>query len=274
MPELHPLGLAYAREYPGEVATFLASQGDEAVAAAVEALPEREAAAVVARLPNGHAARVLAGQDDAGVAAWLDVASADHALALLLHLDETRRARVLDLLPRPRMRHALERLLNYPQTSVGALVDPTAVRLDAAMPLAEAVAVLRTDAPGPEQSIWLVDEQGRYAGRLDLARVLATASDKLRLAELAIAVRPLRAETTLATALDFAAWQKYLELPVIDRHDHLLGALSHARLVSAAAEGGHAENGFVAGMGELTRQYFRVIAICLGDLLGLQGRSP
>ena len=267
------LELAYAREYPGEVAAILAAQGDEAIVRVLEGLPQQDSAAVVARLPNGHAVRFLAEQEDAKVAGWLDAASADHALALLLHLDEARRARVLDLLSKPRTRHALERLLNYPHTSVGALVDPSAIRLDAGMPLADAVAVLRTDVPGPEQAIWLVDGQSRYVGRLDLGRVLTTTSDKLRLSELLIAVRPLRAETSLANALDFPEWQKYVELPVVDRHDHLLGTLSRARLKAAVTSGNFADHGLAAGVAELTQQYFRVIAICLGDLLGLSGRN-
>jgi magnesium transporter len=273
MQDLNPLELAYAREYPGEVAAFLAAQGDEAIARVLAGLPQQESAAVVARLPNGHATRILAEQEDANVAGWLDAASENHALALLLHLDDSRRARVLNLLPRPRMRQALERLLNYPQSSVGALVNAVAIKLDADMLLADAVAVLRADAPGPEQPIWLVDGQSRYIGRLDLGRAMVTASDKLRLSELLIAVRPLRAETSLASALDFPEWQSYLELPVVDRHDHLLGTLSRARLAAALGGGDGADQGLAAGVSELTRQYFRVIAICLGDLLGLPGRT-
>ena len=272
MSELNPLELAYAREYPGEVAALLASQGDEAIIRLLEELPRQESAALVARLPNGHAARILADQQDPKVAGWLDAARQDHALALVLHLDEARRRRVLNLLPRPRMRHALERLLNYPQTSVGAVVDPDAVKLDADMLLADAVAVLRADVPGPEQPIWLVDGQSRYVGRLDPGRILTATSDKLTLSELLITIRPLRAETSLANALDFPEWQKYLELPVVDRHDHLLGTLSRARLAAALGGGNTADHGLTAGVSELTRQYFRVIAICLGDLLGLKGR--
>jgi Mg/Co/Ni transporter MgtE len=273
MPGLNPLELAYAREYPAEVAALLAAQGDGEIVRVLEELPRQESAAVVARLPNGHAARILADREDATVAGWLDAASEDHALALLLHLDEARRTRVLNLLPKPRMRHALERLLNYPETSVGALVDPGAVKLDADMLLADAVAVLRADVPGPEQPIWLVDGQSRYVGRLDPGRILTATSDKFTLSELLITIRPLRAETSLANALDFPEWQKYLELPVVDRHDHLLGTLSRARLAAAVGGGNTADQGLADGVGELTRQYFRVISICLGDLLGLQGRN-
>lgn len=272
MAESHPLELAYTREFPAEVAAFLATRGDEAVAQALEDLPAEQAAALVARLPQGHAVRVLAARDDEHVAAWLTAASADDALALLLHLDEGRRTSLLGLLPDRRRRRTLGRLLNYPQTAVGALVDPTATRLNAAMPLVEAVAILRVDAPASERSIWLVDDDGGYVGRLDLCRVLVAQSARLRLDELLIPVRPLRADTTLANARDFSEWQKYLELPVVDHQDYMLGTLSRARLLSALAAGRTAASG-VGPVGELTQQYFRVLGICLGDLFGRRGRS-
>ena len=272
MADPHPLELAYIREFPGEVAALLATRGDEAVAEALNDLPAEHAAALVARLPHGHAVRVLVAHDDEHVAGWLNAASVDHALALLLHLDEDRRTRLLPLLPDRRTRRTLRRLLNYPQTAVGALVDPTATRLNAAMPLAEAVAILRVDNPASEQSIWLVNDDGGYVGRLDLCRVLVAPSARLRLDELLIPIRPLRADITLLNARDFSEWQKYLELPVVDHLDHMLGTLSRARLLSALAAGRPAGNG-LGPVSELTQQYFRVLRICLGDLFGRQGRS-
>lgn len=272
MPDPHPLELAYTREFPGEVAAFLATRGDEAVAQALEGLPAEHAAALVARLPQGHAVRVLAARDDEHVARWLHAASADHALALLLHLDEARRTRLLALLPDRRARRTLRRLLNYPETAVGALVDPTATRLNAAMPLAEAMAILRVDAPASEQAVWLVNDDGGYVGRLDLCRVLLAPSARLRLDELLIPVRPLRADITLANARDFSEWQKYLELPVVDHLDHMLGTLSRARLLSALAAGRSAASA-LSPVSELMQQYFRVLGICLGDLFGRQGQG-
>lgn len=273
MAEYHPLELAYASEYPGEVATFLATQGDAAIAAALDDLPAEQAAALVAKLPHGNAVRVLTSRDDEYIANWLVTAGVDDALALLLHLDEERRSSVLAMLPRRRLRHSLSRLLVYPQTAVGALVDPKAIRLDAAMPLAEAVSILRLDKPAAEQSIWLVDEHGRYVGRLDLGGLLAAPSETLRLADLLIPVRPLRAETTLANARDFSEWRRHLELPVIDHEDHMLGTLSHARLLSALAADVSGDSGIAPGVSALARQYFRVLGICLDGLLGPRGRE-
>lgn len=267
----NPLKLAYAREYPGELAAYLATQGGQAIAQALDGLPAKHAAAIVARLPQGHAAHVLMRHDDERVARWLDAASLDDALALLLHMDEARRAVILDTLPDRRSRQALRRLLTYPAAKVGALVNPAATRLNAATPLAEAVSILRSDELGTEQAIWLVDEAGGYLGLLDLGRALVARSDRLQLGELLIPVRALRAETTLADAREFSEWIKYPELPVIDHLGHMLGTLSRGRLLSALGGGTSAEKGLIEILSELTQQYFRVMGICLGDLFRMRG---
>lgn len=272
-PNPHPLKLAFAREYPGELAAYAATQGADGVEQALDGLPAAAAAAVVAALPHSHAVRALAGRNDDRVGEWVNAASPDHALALLLHVAEERRTGILDRLSSRRVRRNLKRLVVYPGGTIGALVNPAAMRLNAALPLADAVAILQEDEPGPEQSIWLVDEAGIYLGLLDLSSVLASRSDFLKLREFLVPVRALRAETALGAARDFDEWQAHPELPVVDDLDHLLGSVSRSRLMSALAGARVTDRGLVEDIGELVRQYFRVMGVCLGDLFGLQGRK-
>lgn len=271
MTEAHPLKLAYAREHPGELAAYAATRGADAVEQALEGLPADTAAGVVAGLPHGHAVRVLAGQDDERVAGWLNAASLDQALALLLHVEAGRRTAILDQLSSRQMRRTLERLVVYPKETVGSLANPSAMRLNASLPLAEAIVILKDEEPGPEQSIWLVDDNGVYLGLLDLSGVLVSRSETLKLREFLVPVRALRAETALAAARDFDEWQVHTELPVVDDLDHLLGSISRGRLMSALAGTRVTDKGLVEDVGELVRQYFRVMGICLGSLFGTRG---
>lgn len=270
-PSPHPLKLAFAREHPDELAAYAATRGGDAVAQALEDLPADAVAAVVAALPHGRAVRVLAEHDDEAIIAWVSEASPDQALALLLHLAEDRRTRILDRLSSHRLRRHLKRLVVYPKSTIGALVSPAAIRLNASLSLAEAATILQEDAPGPEQSIWLVDEAGIYLGLLDLGGVLAARSDALKLREFLAPVRPLRAETTLGAAHDFEEWQTHSCLPVIDKLDHLLGAVSRARLLSALAGAPITDRGLVRDVGGLAQQYFRVMGVCLEGLFSLRG---
>ncbi|MEX0900097.1 MAG: hypothetical protein WD081_05340 [Gammaproteobacteria bacterium] len=272
MAEPHPLCVAYARQSPGELAAFLVALGDDAIPQTLARLPDAEAAALVAHLPRAPAARVLGAQRDERIVEWLEEAALDDALAIALQLDEGRRTRVLDALPDRRKREALKRLLIYPQTAVGALADPTAVRLDASLPLGEALAILRVDRTGAERSVWLVDGTGRYVGLLDSSQALIAKSETQKLADLCISVRAIRADTIIADAGDYPDWQRYSELPVVDHLDHLLGALSRERLVAALGTNAPREAGLTDVVGELTTQYFHVMGSALGELFGRSTR--
>lgn len=272
MAAIHPLKLAYAREYPGELATFLATRGSGAVLQAVADLPAETAAPLVARLPHHHALAVLGEQDDDTLIHWLSVAGADHALTLLLHIEASRRSRILQGLPGRRMRRTLERLVVYPPDKVGALADPSAMQLNAGMLVADAVALLREHAPDPAQPVWLVDDGGGYLGRLDLGGALMARTDTATLSAFLIPVEALRAETRLANARDFPQWLRHTILPVTDHLNHLLGSLSREALMAALAGGNATENSLGQSMNELTGQYFRVMGICLGALFGSRGK--
>lgn len=271
MTSTHPLKLAYARRFPAEVAAHLARRGSEETAQTLDGLPVEVAAAVVARLPHGIGIRVLAGQDDERIAAWLGAAGLDHALAILLHVDAVRRTQILDALPGRRTRRVLRRLVVFPADTVGATLNPAAMRLDADTPLGEAVELLRSDESETERVVWLVDDQGHYLGRIDLGRALAARSDRSRLREFLVSVKPLRAETTLASARGFSEWLEHAELPVIDELGHLLGSITRARLMAKLGLTHASDPGLAEGISDLAAQYFRVMGICLGDLFGMRG---
>jgi len=261
-----PLTFAYARRFPGEVAIHLSRYGSEETTQTLEGLPNEVSAAVISRLPHGSAIRVLAGQSDERIGAWLSAAAMDHALTILLHIDAGRRARILDALPSRRTRRALRRLVVFPTDTVGANLNPAARRLAADMRLGEAVELLRRDEPESEQVIWLVDAEGNYLGQLDAGRALAARSDRSRLGEFLVGIKPLRAETKLTTARDYAEWLEHPELPVIDGHGHLLGSIRRARLMAKLGSTNASDTGLADGIGELARQYFRIMGLCLGDL--------
>lgn len=263
-----PLTIAYARRFPGEVAAHLARGGIEETIQALAGLDDEAGAAVVARLPHGIGMRTLSGLDDERIAAWLGAAGLDDALAILLHVDAGHRTRILDALPNRRVRRTLRRLVVFPADTVGATLNPAAIRLDAGMILREAVALLRNDEAESEQAIWLVDGEGNYLGGLDLGRALTARSDRARLKKFRLDIKPLRGETTLVNARDHGEWLEHAELPVVDELGHLLGSISRARLVRELDSAGLSDPGLADGVSELVRQYFRVMGICLSDLFG------
>lgn len=269
MTDPHPLALAYARAYPGELATYLVNHDAAAIVAVIGALPGADAAAVVARLPQGHATRVLGELKPAVVAAWLDEADMDDAVAVTTRVDEAHRAAVLSAMENRKTREAVRRLVVYPVTTVGALVDPGAATLRADLPLADAVVALREARRTGERPVWLVDEGGRFLGQLDLQQALVAQSDRQPVGDWRITLRPLRAESPLQNARDVPEWIKYAELPVVDPGDRLLGSVTRERLLVALGDAQVAGPGLAADIGDLTRQYFQVMGAVLGEMFGL-----
>lgn len=263
-----PLKIAFASRHPDELAAYLAGQSQETLVAALADLPADACAGVVAKLPHALSTRLIASESDATVADWVARASLDNALTLVLHLDEARRGNVLRLLSDRRLRRTLERVVVYPRRTVGALMNPTVVRLVASTSLDEAIDLLRVGDETPHEWIWIVDGEGRYVGLLDMSKALLARAERFRVGELAIRLEPLRAETTLAAARDVDEWLKHPELPVVDHLDHLLGTLSRERLMEALKGERPREQGIVDGLTALTNEYFRVMRICLSDLLG------
>ena len=273
MVAVHPLKLAYAREHPAGLAHYLATQGQETVSGALDGLPPETAVAVVARLPQGQLLRTLAGESDDQVALWLDAATSDHALAVLLHLEEARRSRILARVSKRRKRRTLERLLIYPRSTAGALLDPTAARLSADTPLDEAVAILRGDDHRGREVVWLVSEDDTYLGLLDLRSALVASSGRMPLRRLLTSVRSLQADTTLTNALEFPEWLHRPRVAVTDHDGRFLGELSRSRLMAALEGTQPANHGLAEGISDLAAQYFRILGICLDDLFGLHGRK-
>jgi len=143
---------------------------------------------------------------------------------LLLHLEEGRRTRILGTISSRRKRRTLERLLVYPRSTVGALVDPTATRLNADIQLDEAVAILRGEDQKGKEVVWLVGEDDTYLGRLDLRSALAASSGQLPLRRLLTQARSLQADTTLRDARDFPEWLRHIRLAVTDHSGRFLGS--------------------------------------------------
>jgi len=272
MTERNPLRLSFARRFPGDCAAYLARQDAAVALETLAGLPAREAAAVVARLPDGFGVRVLASQESDTIVAWVVAAGADEALAILRRVDPVRREAVLGQVPRRRRRREFRRLLSYAPGTVGALIDAEVVRLDVDLILDEAVAALREAQPEPGGAIWLVDQDGQFRGLLDTARMLAARTARVGLGEFAIDLPPLHAETRLAAARDSRQWLRHAELPVVDERGLLLGSITRRRLMEALGSAASGGGGMIDSIGGLAAQYFRVLGQCLGEIFPRPGR--
>lgn len=261
------LALAFARNHPAEMASFLAAGPADVMAETVLALPEPEAAAVVSHLPPEPAAALLRRLDDGEAARWIAAGTVGEAVNLVLRLDPTRREQVLGHISDRSLRHRIERLVVYPRRTLGALVDATATRLNADAPLREAVAILKAQESLNHQPVWVVDTQGHLLGQLDLARALVASRDDTRVGDCLTPISPLLAESALLTAHDEPLWLHQLVLPVVDYDGHLLGHVAREQLLQALSEDSPQAGSAGEAVSTLANQYLRFLSQCLADLL-------
>jgi magnesium transporter len=226
------LNLRYLLDHPREAARrlermtpeasvrLLADQPTHAAVRVWQALVPDIASAVIASAPPALAARLLAEAEPAA------------SVAALAHLEPALRERRLAEL-HPHVARELRDLLDYPEASAGRLMDPRVTPLRGDLTVAEALVRLRGLSRRGLRELFVVDDEGRLAGRVEI-QDLATAEPAAALRALvrppAAAAQDLDPQEDVVTLLQQRA---VTELPVVSHDGRLVGVIHHAALVSA-----------------------------------------
>jgi magnesium transporter len=218
----------------------------------VRAHPDR-AAAVLDRVPSGDSARVLAGVP-AGQAAAVIARMAPHlgATALeqlrperaaevvaLLDLNvasrlwrrfsDDRRAALMDILP-SRVAAALRALLQFPEKTAGALMDPGVLALPGDLTAREALARVREVPEQVRYNLYVVDRDQVLVGVLNL-RELLLARPQACLTDV-MTRDPVRlvAQADQLVVVSHPVWKDVRAIPVVDDQGCYLGAVRYRTL--------------------------------------------
>lgn len=201
------------------------------VATLLARAPSRLGAPVLAAMLPATAARTLEALDDDRTMSLLAALGVQPAAALLRHVGEPRRSRLIDGLPTA-MAVTSRVLLGYPPDSAGTWADPEVLALPPDMTAGDALERMRRTR-GDATQVFVVESDHRLAGWLTLP-TLIRAPQNVPLETLMS--RPdavLAAQTPLAGARAHPGWLQYSALPVVERGDRLLGLLTHAVLARA-----------------------------------------
>ena len=232
MASSEELSYAYLEAHPADAARVLERLAPDSAAALLQTAPARISAPVLRQMLPLAGARCLERLADADAVGLLRGLGAQAGVALLRYFSAARRASLLRQLPTA-LSVAYELLLGYPEGAVGAWMDTRALALPADMTAGESLERVRRADETLVADPYVIDRNQRLLGYVELADLLrANAATPLtRL------VRPsphrLPAQALLAGLPEHTAWHEASTLPVVERGERLVGALTHATLLRA-----------------------------------------
>jgi len=212
-----------------------------------EAMPTDEAAVLLAGQPPHAALRawqVLAPDVAMQVLQQLPVSLAEHLLAeaepvvsvaALTQLDASQREAWLKRL-HAEVAHELCGLLAYPEDCAGRMMDPRVSPLRSGMTVAEAVERLRQIRRSGLRELFVVDDDGRLAGRVEV-QDLALANRDLPLSDITRAiVAQIGDLDPREEVVETLQKQSITLLPVVNVSGRFIGVIRQAELMAAVEE--------------------------------------
>ena len=211
------------RMAPGEVTTILQGQKLHVKARVVERLAPSLALLLVRGLPEAEAASLL------------EVLELSLSVNLLASLRPDEREGLLAAMQAP-LAQEFRDLLDYPEDSVGRMMNPRTLAFNLRTTVEQALSQLRHQQVGSVGHLFLLDDDMQLQARVDIRRLLLAAPHK----PLATLAEPVRA---YVQALDpkEEVFEKLSHhdvdvLPVVDVDMHLVGVVEPQELLDTVRE--------------------------------------
>jgi Mg/Co/Ni transporter MgtE len=200
-----------------EVASAL---DDERLADVLEELPEDDQVEILGKLAEERAADIL------------EAMQPDDAADLLSELPHAEAEKLLELME-PDEAGPLRRLLEYSDDTAGGMMNPEPVILGPDATVAEALARVRQPelSPALAAQVYVCRPPmevptGKFIGIAHIQRLLREPPSALVSGIVDTGIEPLGAEVPLAEITHHLATYNLVAVPVVDRHDHLIGAVT------------------------------------------------
>ncbi len=219
----------FAEDHPGDAALLLERLPPPETSAYLDQLPARQAAAILQRLVPPYAAECLNSLTPHRFALAIEALPLDTTASLLRRLEPPAQERLLRQ-ANPDTSTLLQRLLQFPDASAGALMDPRVPAFPEDITATEALSRVRRAPRHALYYLYVVDRAQQLTGVLNL-RELMLASPKALLR--AFMQRQVVTITPLAdrrAIIEHFGWRNVHALPVVDERGVLLGVLRYETL--------------------------------------------
>ena len=223
---------AYLEQQPRAAARTLEALSEDQIQAALTGVDAGKLTAALELVAIGRAQllfRDLGSEEQTKV---LTVASPRLALLLLTGISEEDRTAVLETLPAA-LREDLQRLWQFDEDSAGRLMDRPLDSIRVDMTVADTLSVLKRSDLKRLRSFYVVDEENRLAGRVDMQAVALAQPDDL-MGDMLV---PIEGAVPLTASREevVAQLDRYRvdSVPVVDRENRLVGVVRYQRLFEA-----------------------------------------
>ncbi len=260
MAEAETLTLAFVSSHPVEAARVLERLSGADAAALFASLPARAAAPALAAMLPPASARIVSALEDPPALGLLTATGVQAAVAILRHVGEPRRSRLIAGLSTATA-VASRMLLGYPEDAAGAWADPETIAMPPGTSAGEALARVRGDTDADAGAVYVVGDDQRLLGVVDLQDLLRAPEATLLNALMHPPAGTLAAFMPLSGAAAHPAWKQSSALPVVERGNRLIGVLQAAKLAQARSRGvprGFSANGTLAGLA--ARSYWDAVS--------------
>jgi len=232
IPAVVALNRRFLLDYPHEAARRLEAMSTEDAAALLATQPVHAAVRTWQSLASDVARTVLESVPEALARQFLADSEPTASAAVLAQFDPEEceaRLRTLDA----QVAQELRQLLEYPDDSAGRLMDTRVTPIRTGLTVAEALARLRTVKRRGLRELFVVDDDGRLTGRVEIQDI-AVADEAQPVREitrgLIAAVQDLDPREDVVNVLQQAP---ITELPVVTSEGRFVGVIRQAALVSA-----------------------------------------
>jgi Mg/Co/Ni transporter MgtE len=161
------------------------------------------------------------------------------SLLRLMHSDQ--REAVLAHLPATIARGFLRKLA-YPVSTVGAWMDSTVPCFTLDSSVDHCLDLVKRQQTRLGGIVIVVDERHHLVGLVDMESLLTSDGSAPLAGLIDRQAQPLSARATLWEVEEQDGWTRYPSLPVVDRHNTVLGALTHSALRAGTARAAHADH--------------------------------
>ena len=213
---------AFFEHHPTEAARVLETAAPIEIGALLSEMDGTRAAPVVAAMDPAVAATVLGALDPPVAARLVEALPARTAGILLRRAAPATRSAILGQLP-SRDASRLGRLLQYPDGSAGALLDPSVRTAPPDVTAREMLDRLHTTGGTVHFYLYVVDRRGLLVGVVTLGELIGAPPDALLGAIARRRIATLPATAGPAAIVTHPAWRDVRALPVVDREGRFLG---------------------------------------------------